>query len=439
MNRILYHILALTLFLMAVPSINAQKTNTSNILIIKGKHFASGIRVFINNEQLPTNNVTRKSATELEVTLPPDYVIPSATTILAKGKNAGSILTSNGMVSITLRNPAPSQGVSNARNVALKTVSPASVYLTETSVITEDKSKSVGNVTIRVTEDKEFETVALKLWYKDMPDDEGKITVSMTYENGLPVPATPKLFEMVDDEDDRITEVITPEPSGSQLVKLKFYRQNKTAGSSGSVYRFRIRFTVGNLDVSKEVSVNARVIKEYIAIKPFFTARSSQTFFVEKNEDEAALAQLPSTPRIFLEQCLDILNRTIDNLQDRNEISKFTKTRFKFQAAPSLLSIIERAPSGNPSEYPNDHLHIDIERLKNIGGGSDITPVLLLVNSEMIPYQAIVSECSEDKLPAYIIVEAKHAINLININDATKPPVENIFWNQLQSIINARP
>lgn len=429
MNRILYHILALTLFFMAVPSINAQQTNTSNILIIKGKHFARGIRVFINNEQLPTNNVIRKSATELEVTLPPDYVIPSATTILAKGKNAGSILTSNGVVSITLRNPAPSQGVSNARDVALKTVSPASVYLTETSVITEDKSKSVGNVTIRVTEDKEFETVALKLWYKDMPDDEEKIIVSITDNDGLAVPSN--LFQMVQNSTP-ITEITTTQPPSPQLVSLKFYRQNKTAGSSGSVYRFRIKFTVGNLDISKEVSVNARVIKEYIAIKPFFTAKSSNTFVVAKEDNDGGqLGQLPLPPNIFLEKCLETLNRAIDNSQDNNVISKFTKTRFKFQAAPTLLSFTEQAPI--------DHLHTDIERLKNIGGGSDVTPVLLLVNSEMIPYQAIVSECSADKLPAYIIVEAKHAKELINIIDEKKPPVENIFWNQLQSIINARP
>jgi hypothetical protein len=224
-----------------------------------------------------------------------------------------------------------------------------------------------------------------------------------------------------------------------------------TITNQAGIVSFRVRFksssTLPTNRVNQDIVLTARITNmnttlvqkqlnlhcfpvQSIRILTAYTAHSSEVYYLADGVKDSL-----RNSALFLRGCLQTLNANLDTLQDSGEISKLVQTRFIFIESPIY------ALSHNENR-PEKHIHSDIDALKgnmqrsNIpeiaNRQSDNSPVLLLVNSEAAAYKAIASSCDLMNIPQYIVVEAKHAKNYIDVQNNS---VNSRFIDMLKTVI----
>lgn len=394
----------------------AEAQSDTTFITIYGSRFAPGARVLINGTPITdVSRVTYISSKQLKVRVPPEYLVPQQTPpVLQLNKSGTGTISSGGQtLLISVKNPDITRGVSNAKQLYLQSRSKIYITFSDTTVQKTALSKRLKNLFVYANNGKDT-TVKLNLWYENLAVEED---ISLLI-RPKQVPQDVAYFQILDSIGNPLTTVTGRQSStGFIPIRIKFSNQAQPERTK----QVQLQLQANSVNDAQDVDIQGVTSPPEYRILVAYTLQSSENFIVKNGASDRI-----QDPKQFLKNCLILLN---------TELSKIIPTRFTFIQEPVLVtSYMEHSP------IPD--LHADIDGLKNqtlseintavANDGGKIDAVILLVNSATTPYQAIVSDCANNKIPGFVVVEAKYARIFINPENNI---VNNIFLNQLVTVI----
>ncbi|MBD1208504.1 MAG: hypothetical protein H9535_08745 [Ignavibacteria bacterium] len=408
-------------------------------ITIYGKKFAPDVIVKINGKPVDSTNIKRDSAQPsriLFVKFPLSWLNkPGASTVIAKGAEAS--LTSDEVGNIvSVENPGTAPTL---YTIYTKPPQPSIAIVNVDSTKPLERQRSF--VALNQTN-----TIPLQIQYRNLPK-QNLLVMRLSFDAPL---SNSALFQIYDST---MKTILTGAPDifldmAKPSNRLSFNVQFKSPSTLPTDTMTRsIRLRVQILDGSNLQTVIQQTIRlELVPIRIFSIrtiAKNDVEEFYQENSNLTNLTRFSGISNFF-NSALLLLNSRLARAQDsiialNNVASKFAQSRFVIKQTTEVSTTnlpLQTSANGNIHKQIDDVQNF-YQQFVTLGQNEAF---LIISNAagrySFSPYQAIASSCDTDRLPSYMVVEAKYAREYINPGTNSIHPN---FWEDLRLLLNAIP
>lgn len=414
--------------IMALSQLHAQNTDTT--ITIYGKNFSPQVIVKLNGTPISPAFIRHdffKPSRILYVTIPLASLKTGTTMLVAGAKDAAASLNSNDNVNeFTVANPGQ-LGLAAKDTIIVKPRAARIAFISSTSLDTLAALKM--RVPLNATRD-----TLIRVQYQGLPTGTKQIRFSLS----------DTTFAQIDDS---LSAVSITNQSGLLSFRVRL-KAPTTLPTDSMNRRVILRVEIRNMTT---VFAQKNLPLEIFPVRVRYVVTAAKTaaenFSVERTGTSILRGEsinpenyFPETLRFLDER----LNRLQDSLSNLRQVSKFAQTRF-ISRQPTI--ILSRIFSNFILYDPTDSLigiHYLVDRIS-------MPPPIIIprLTDEFVvmmsnfwndygysPYRAIGSQCQNNTIPEYIVVEAKYVKDYI---DPYRKSINPQFWLEFEQIVNAIP
>jgi hypothetical protein len=415
----------------SLPRLYAQN-NLDTTITIYGKNFSPQVIVKLNGT--PISNFWHdilKPSRILYVTIPLASLKTGTATLIAGTKQNGASLNSSDNVNeITVANPGQI-GLAAKDTIIVKPKAAQIAFVSSTSLDTLAALKL--RIPLSFTRD-----TLIRIQYQGLTTGAKQIQFSLS----------DTTFAQIYDSLGNVLSLINISNRSGLLsfrIRFKAFAQLPTDSMNRQIQlRAEIK-TVATLIGQKSIRLEIFPVRIRYVVT---AAKAAQENFLVQRGGTSILRSESIFSENYFSEALHFLEERLNNFQDSlsnlHQVSKFAQTRFTSRQPTIILSSI----------FPNFTLYEPTDSLIGIHHLVDrisMPPPIIIprLADEFVvmmsnfwndygysPYRAIGSQCQNNTIPEYIIVEAKYVKGYI---DPYRKFINPQFWLEFEQIVNAIP